>query len=512
MIKKILIVAAVLLLLGFLLLVGGGFYVVARLNSDETREQIRSVVAEKTGVQIELGRHRISLLGEVVLEALAVPNAAPHEKTPLLALEKFEVKVSPLSLFSGAPVVNRILIEGADVHMYQNSEGGFTLPFAKKDSAPSGDASDESAKKADTTQLSATVESIEVNRVNVQVYDTDMAVLAAVKDLSAKGGATLTSGKPVSQLDVTIGSLVVTPGIKAGNVRTPVAYDGGKAQLSKISAEFAQGRAEGRAQADLSAEALPFEVDLNVAEARMEDVLKDIGGNPDTLRGALKIDFKGGGSLNAPKELTGKGSLTIADAEVGKLRNPILPAGLLGVSALQTGKFDSIEGTYHIEGQQVVVDDLKVLSKGLQVGLTGTVGFDKVLNLQGRLIVDSNPISKVADVAQGFMQGLLGKKKEEGAPPESATASEVLKGGVPFTVTGNSDSPVVRPVSTDPLNLVSLIAKALGFQVDQAPTTPDPAPTEADGTPVAPPPNAEGAPAETPKESTGDSLKKLLPF
>jgi hypothetical protein len=79
----------------------------------------------------------------------------------------------------------------------------------------------------------------------------------------------------------------------------------------------------------------------------------------------------------------------------------------------------------------------------------------------------------------------------------------VLKGGVPFTIRGTSESPVVRPVGPDPLNLVSLIAQALGFKV------------EGDAAPASAPAGDGGAPAESApaaEEKPKEGLRGLLPF
>jgi hypothetical protein len=498
--KKILIVLAVLAVLATAVVAGLLVFVSVRLNSEATREQIRAAVAEKTGADIRIGRHKISLLGEATLEAVALANAAPHEQSPLVSLQHFNAKISLASLLSGTPVVERVEIRGLEANLHQDAEGGFRLPFkTAPDEAGAGAPAEPQEAQA---KLSARVESVEVAEVTLKVFDPDQAVLAAVSGLSASGQARLDAGEPSAQLNAKIAELQVTPGLKASNISTPVVLESGKARLSKILADFCGGKAEGEAQAELFTPGRPFTARMTVRESRMEGVLQDIGGNPETLTGALQLDFDGAGSLDAPKDLAGKGTFKINAPVVGKLRNPIIPAGMLGVPALQTGKFDAIEGTYRIEGQNVVVEQLNVLSKGLRVGIDGTVGFDKALDLKGRLIVDASPVSKVADVAQGFMQGLLGGKKEPGEAAAPAS-SEVLKGGVPFTIRGTSESPVVRPVGPDPLNLVSLIAQALGFKV------------EGDAAPASAPAGDGGAPAESApaaEEKPKEGLRGLLPF
>jgi hypothetical protein len=127
------------------------------------------------------------------------------------------------------------------------------------------------------------------------------------------------------------------------------------------------------------------------------------------------------------------------------------------------------------------------------------VGFDKKLNLNGRVKIESSPVGKVADVvadvAGGFLGGLLGGKKKEEAKKEDAPAtgepsqapSESMKQGVPFTITGVAEKPVLRVEGADPLNIISLVAKTLGFEV--APSTGQEAPTET------PAPTSEAVPA-----------------
>jgi hypothetical protein len=415
-------------------------------------------------------------------------------------LQHFNAKIRLTSLLSGTPVVERVEIRGLEANLYQDEEGSLRLPFKTAPEEAGAGAPAETPKAQ--TKLNAQIESLEVAEVTLKVFDSDQAFLAAIHGLSASGQARLDAGEPSGRLNAQIAELKVTPGLKASNISSPVVLESGKARLSKILADFYGGKAEGEAQAELFSAERPFTVKMEVREARMEGLLQDIGSNPETLTGTLQLDLNAAGSLDAPKDLKGKGTFKINAPVVGKLRNPLVPAGLLGVSALQTGKFDTIEGTYRIEDRKVVVEQLNVLSKGLRVGLEGTVGFDKTLDLKGRLIVDANPVSVVADVAQGFMQTLLGKKKEAGEAPAPAS-SEILKGGVPFTVRGTSESPVVRLVGPDPLNLVTLIAQTLGLKVEGE-AAPEAAPAGDSGASAEPPPAAE----EKPKEG----LRSLLPF
>lgn len=473
--KKILIVLGILVVLLVVAVVGVVVYVSVQLNSESMRQQIVAGLKEATGAQIQIERHRISLLGEAVVEGLAVANAEPDAASNLVKMDRFAAKVRVLSLFSGRTVVERVELSGVEVTVLQTKEGEISLPFKKGDRGATGS---EGEAGTEAAQLSADVEQIQVRQLQVTVLDAEREKLLAIRDLSADGRAAVDAGVPTASLKARLGELQVMPGLMATNVRTPVELAGGKARLTKIEADFCGGKAEGEAEADLRGAGRSFAARLQVAEARMEGVMKDIGGDPKTLTGALKLDFQGKGSLDAPKDLTGGGTFRIDQPVVGKLNNPMLPAGLVGVPALQTGKFDAIEGTYKIEGQQVVVEEIKVLSPGLRVGLQGTVGFDKSLDMRGRLFVDANPVTKAADVAQGFMRGLLGGKKEEaGGEPAS---SDVLKGGVPFTVRGTTVNPVVRPVGPDPLNLVALISKALGFKTEE-PGAAAPAPAGAEG-------------------------------
>lgn len=512
MMKKILIGAAILAVLVVLLVVVGVFLALGQVNSASTRERIRLAASEALGAEVQLAGHRVGLTGTVELQGIAVANAAPHEKSPLASLQRVDVTVSPLSLFSGKPVVRRLTLSGLDVNLHRTAEGGLSLPFKPKpaDEAAPADGSAAPAAEPAGLPIEPVVEQIDVSKVNVTVHEADQSVLAAVRDLGAQGTARMEGGAVSAELQTRIVEVQVHPGLKFRNVAAPVNFDGRAVQLPNISAEFAGGKAAAQAGAEVKAPGRPFTAQAKIEGARMEQVLADLGTNPDTLKGGLKGDFTGGGSLDAVKDLAGKGTFEITPAEVGKLRNPVLPAGLLGVPALQTGQFDTITGVYKIEGQKVVVEDLKILSKGLRISITGTIGFDKVLDLQGRMIVDASPVSKIADVAQNFMQGLLGGKKDDAAAQQPTPASQTLAGGVPFTVQGTTDAPKVRPVGPDPLNLVTLLAKALGFQTEEpAPTAPP-----AEGAPAGAP--AEAAPAPTapvaePEKPPG-GLRGLLPF
>jgi len=500
MLKKIILVVIVLVVLFILVVVGGVFWVGSQINSDSTREMIRQKASEAVGAEVQLTKHQVSLLGSLRLEGVAVSNAAPHQASPLLSVKSFDAKVSLLSLFQGKPTVNLVEVQGVDVQAYQSADGSLSLPFKPAPPAETPEAkAAEAEKEAQLKQLHAVVQTLKLSEVNVQVFDPEKSLLAGIKGLNVNGSAELAGGQPSVLANVDMASLEVTPGLKVTQIKSPLSYQGGQAVLSKISGLLAGGTVGGQAKAQLLDPARAFDATLTVKDSAMGDLLKDIGSDPESLSGLLQLDFAGQGTLNAPKDLTGKGTFVITDPVVGKLKNSPVPAGLVGLPALQNGKFDSIKGVYHIEGQKVVVDDLQISSKGLSLVVTGDVGFDKKLNLNGRVKIESSPVGKVADVvadvAGGFLGGLLGGKKkevaktEDAAPPSqpSPAPSESMKQGVPFTITGVADKPVLRVEGADPLNIISLVAKTLGFEV--APSTGQEAPTET------PAPTSEAVPA-----------------
>lgn len=509
MMKKILLVVAVLAVLLILALVGGIFWFSSQLNSDSTRELVRQKVSEAVGADIQITGHHVSLLGSLHVEGVAVSNAAPDQASPLLAVKSFDAKVSLLSALKGKPTVNLVEIKDVDVNAFQTAEGGLSLPFKPKPKDESPESKAAEAETADQLKaLNASVETIKVSNVNVRVFDPEKKVLASLKGLNVDGSAEVAAGVPSANMNVELATLELTPGLKVTDVKTPLMYQGGQAVLQKISGKLAGGEVSGMTTAQLLDPARAFTAVLAIKDSAMGDLIKDIGSNPETLTGALQLNFTGQGTLNAPKDLTGKGTLEIKDPVVGKLKSSPLPTGLVGLPALQTGKFDSIKGTYHIEGQKILVDDLQILSKGLNIAVVGDVGFDKNVNLNGRIKIDANPVGKVADVAQGLMQGIFGgKKKDDAASTESTTsASEAMKSGVPFTITGKAEKPVFALQGADPLNLISMVAKTLGFEVapsgSSAPAAPEAAPAPAAATPAA---------TEKPAESTSP-LKNLLPF
>lgn len=497
MLKKILLVLGVLVLLVVLAVVGGVFWFSGRLNSAETREQVRAAASEKLGTEVKLANHRISLLGSARFEGLAVANAAPYQDAPLLSLQTFEADVSLLSVLRGHPTIKRIEVKDVRIQAYQNTDGSLSLPFKpspKKDPAEGGEPA---MTDEELAQLNATIESIKLGNVNVQVFDPEKNLLAGITDLNVDGSVEVAGGVPSSKMALTMATLQVTPGLKVMGIQSPLEYAGGQVVLSQITGKLAGGAVTGKTKAQVLDPARLFEADFQVKDAAMADLMRDMGSDPTTLTGPLQGTFAGKGTLNAPKDLTGQGTFEIDKPVVGKLKNPVMPTGFIGMPALQSGQFDTIKGTYRIEGQKILVDDLQILSKGLNIVITGDVGFDKVLNLSGRMRVDSNPVGAVADVAQGFMKGLFGSKKKEEAAPAPTTAetspsaSESLKGGIPFTVTGPTDKPVVRPVGADPLNILAMLGKALGFEVGAAPAAGESAsPVES----VVPAPEATPAP------------------
>ncbi|MDX6767546.1 MAG: AsmA-like C-terminal region-containing protein [Candidatus Methylacidiphilales bacterium] len=476
MLKKILMVVGVLALLLLVAAVGGVFLVLSQLNSDATREKLRTGVSQALGTEIRIAGHKIGLLGSAEVDGLVVPNAPPNESSPLLSLGHAGARINLWSVFKGKPVVKSVEIRDLQIEIHQNGNGSIDLPFKTQTGnatdtpkQPSTGSNPEAA--GELQALEALVESVSISKSGAKVFDPDNKLVASVQGLGVEGSARWSGGKPSADLRVEMDALEAAPGIRISRLRTPLQFTDGQVTLPAFTGSLAGGTVGGKIQVALLDPGRAFETTLAVKDSAVGDLLRDLAGPPDLLTGTLQLDFQGNGTLNAPKDLGGQGTLDIKNPVVGKLKNFPVPGILVGIPPLQTGEFDSLKGNYRIAGQKVLVDELHLVGKGVKLHLNGEVGFDKQLNLKGRLKIDSSPVGKVADIAQGFLKGLLGGKKKEEAPPENpdTPASATLREGIPFSVTGPSEKPVIRPEGGDPFNIIPMVAKTLGF--DLAPST-----------------------------------------
>jgi len=266
--------------------------------------------------------------------------------------------------------------------------------------------------------------------------------------------------------------------------------------LTRMDGRVAGGSFSNTAQIDLGRKGLSYSATVGLKAIQADPLLtafvpKSAGSLLGALDLALAVDGRGTQWQALSRNLTGKGSMLVAD---GRLISPGLVKGLstsLQLPELNDIQFRNFSGQFQIMDGKVNIDS-QMLSDSLKLFPKGTVGLDGSLNLglDTRL---SPTLSKKIDREGGVMSYLA----------DSEGWSRV-----PLLLKGTFASPTF---GLDPKGIQEQATKAisgeLGRQIDKLFKKPEPSTPEAGQQQQ----GAESQPAEDPaRKLLEDSLHKLF--
>ncbi|NJK92098.1 MAG: AsmA family protein [Blastochloris sp.] len=426
--EKILLGLAILAVLILVALVAGFFFVMNQLNSPGFAESIRQGIKDKFGAEVQFSGHRIGL-GSASLQKLTIPNPSVPQGENLLSADLIELDFSLLSIFQGNPTVSKLIITQPVLKLRQRKEGGLILPIDLAQlQAKLTEASANPGPVEAGTQLPLSISNLKLLGAAVEVYADDGSVLFKAENANFNGSFTQTLSERSAQGDLTIAKLFITPGIQASEAKSPLVFEKNILRLTQLTAKLYGGDFAGEASLDTQASPMTYQTTAQVTGADLSPFMADLGSDANTILGKATMDFKGGGDFAQPKELVGAGTLSVSEFQVPKLQSLKAVGLTLGITALQEGKFDSLQSTYKIAGQKVILEPLNVNSPNLNIVMNGPIGFDKSIQLLGTLSVDPGSLQ--------LANTLLSSA--------NLSSSSVTRMNLPITVTGMANDPKVR--------------------------------------------------------------------
>lgn len=184
----------IVMLLVVLLVIAAGVFL-ATVNPNDYKQQIASLVQEKTGRVVSFdGPIRLSVFPwiGVRLESVAVGNAPGFMPANMLQAKVVEAKAAFWPLLRGQFVIGKLVLDGAEIHLARHRDGvtnwADLLPAAHG-TPPSGQSTPTPAPSASPSALALTVGGVEIHHAVLDWQDEVSGQTVHVSALNAEVGA-----------------------------------------------------------------------------------------------------------------------------------------------------------------------------------------------------------------------------------------------------------------------------------------------------------------------------------
>ncbi len=229
------------------------------------------------------------------------------------------------------------------------------------------------------------------------------------KGISARGDLRIDAGK--------------AKGLEFRDLAGAGRYEGGTLFLDSLKIRLYGGEATASGRIRLAEPAPEFRIKVGVRDVAAEEILSRKTSLKDFLTGKANLTADLGGGTRDFAEFTrtaaGTGSFRVVD---GKIKGVDLLSTAAGASGLRSvlpdasggGRagettFSELSCDFRIEGGKVRTDSLRILSD--RMGLTGsaTLGFDRILEFRGTLVLSKGLSERVRGAAGQFLTGPSGR-------------------------------------------------------------------------------------------------------
>ncbi len=411
LIRIILIVLGGLSIFAVVLLLGMNLYV----QSQGTQARIRQELSQRLGTTLHIQRTSVTPWGGLKLSGIAVPQApgSTQASANFLEAKSFGLRVRIFSLFSRRLVVTNVSLIDPKVIWPQDQDGKWRLPGAEEEkfeaAARTGEAVEESPTPRSTAETVAPLKPAhatasfskratnrkftfvpDVRRLKVaggdfRFLDRSGNLVAAFEDVGFRS-----SVRNSVDLDgrVTVEKISIRDRFFLEKLTSPLRYQPGKLELSKISAQAGGGDIMGHFSMQPQTADSPFTVEVKFRKVPVDRIIIEAGGPRGLVQGEIEGSLQAAGKAADPNALVGNGEILLRNGEVRQYSLLVALGQILQIEELKQLHLEEAEAKYHMTPGLVTVDELILRSQNIRLSATGTISFAGKLHLDSRLAID----------------------------------------------------------------------------------------------------------------------------
>lgn len=421
-----LIFVGAILALAAAVLIGVNLYV----QSQGAQAKIQQELSRRLGVSLKIRSMSVTPWGGLELSGITIPQTSSIAPKNFLEAKTFRLRVRFLSLFSQRLVIKEVSLIKPRIVWPQDAQGKWRLPGSEQLRSPRASAEQHPASAASETPTPVVQqqqqEEAEPSTTDTPINPTSpakvaldnrsqrqqqrLAVAPEVRRVSIKDG-NFTFLDRTGNLLASFTGVDFHTGLRPGTrealhgdtkiekislrdrffleqLRSPLRYEPDVLELSKISARVANGEINGYFAMQPEAEDSPFTTSIKFHDVLAEHIVENAGGPKGMVKGKLEGDFQASGKTGDPDALVGTGEIFLRDGRVQQYSLLVLLGQLLQIEELKELQLEKAEAKYHLGPEFVTIDELVLHSPNIQLTASGTVAFDRRLQLHSQLAIN----------------------------------------------------------------------------------------------------------------------------
>ena len=390
------------------------------VQSQGTQASIQQELSRRLGTPVRIRSISVTPWSGLTLTGITIPQTSGDvTSADFLHASSFHLHVRFLALFSRRLIIKEVSLLSPNVVWIQNEDGKWRLPGSHvPETAPN--------EQAAPSQASATPENSVAAPPTAPAVASETSPSPAAPEAAAPHPAASPvfvpelrrmnvtngnfrfldhSGNPVASFEaVKFHSYVRNNQMLRGNVKvgkislrdrfflqelqSPLYYDPGLLNLSKISAHAGSGEITGEFSLQSHAADSPYKVSVRFRGLQADQLVTEAGGPPGVIKGKLEGSFEASGKSSDSSAINGRGEISLHDGQLQQYSLLVALGQLLQIEELTQLQLQQADVKYHIDPDVVTVDELVLRSPNIRVSATGTIRFNGKLRLQSQLAIN----------------------------------------------------------------------------------------------------------------------------
>jgi uncharacterized protein involved in outer membrane biogenesis len=416
LIKTTLIAASLLLSLGALSLLGINLYV----QSPEVQARLRRAVSNTIGCPIDVFRITFSFWGGFHFRDVVIQN--PDSPVPFLKAPDLRVQAEFLPLLRKKLIIRQIVLTGAEIRIpiVERPESSQAIAAASasaegsnpaepshpalpaKSAAPNQSATPAKPLKSPSHRKSfpgnfwVEVRKIKIRDGSIYLLGLNDIALGTLRKVES----TLEFHKNDYLGKIDISSATLSDSIDLEEISSPVKISGGAVDLDHIVATLSGGPIQGHFHLRFLDAQYPYSLFLDANGVNVNQIVNRSCGILDRAHGLLAAHFEMSGSGIDPSKGKGAGSFEIKNGLIDQF--PFLQemGRWTQIDELKRVELDAASANFSVEGSDININKLLLVSKNCQISLLGVIASAQKLALKGRITVSQFLAQKIPSELQ----------------------------------------------------------------------------------------------------------------
>ncbi len=383
------------------------------VQSSGVQIRIAKAMGEAAHLEIKLTGANFTPWSGLRLTGLEAPQPDPSHPGDFFQAPEIHARIALLPLLRRRCVVKELAVVDSAVTWYQDENGSWQLPAAQAPQPAEAPVIVSASPPSPTVPAAPPNVAPSVSAPPFRLAVDHFRLKRGALEFLDHGGRSVAAFSgvyvdcPNPRADFVTGKARVSEAsirdfLKLRDLSATFSFDKGNLLLPAWDAHLAQGRIAGSFQMRAAVAESPFSAEARFDNVEVARVIPPRFQSMVSAQGFLDGFLSVSGNAKRQESILGKGRVTLRS---GRVRYPLFQTlgDLLRIDELSELDLDRAELDYHLADGKLIVDELLLGSRNLQVSAKGKVRFDGQLELVARLTLDQKVFDRLPSfVAENF--------------------------------------------------------------------------------------------------------------